>query len=257
MVSVQPSSPWLYRNRALIAYGNFVFRYRNKVFPIFLVVMFVALPGRWLAEGTPKELYSDIAAMALGFLGEAIRIATVGLDYIKRGGLNKRVYADKLVDTGMFGHCRNPLYVGNIIMAIGLLVLFENPWAFAIGTVFTFVTYIAIVAAEEKYLHVNFGTDYEAYCANVNRWLPKLDGLAETFGGATFNWQRVLLKEMSSFLGWMIAAVAIEVLTSVVEGSPVFNASDLIVFGIPFAAVVASFIAGRILKKTGSPLVRN
>lgn len=230
----------------MIAYGNVLFRYRNRLFPLFLAVLFIAFPLSWLRAGSELELYSDIGALVMGFVGESVRIATVGLDYIKRGGMNKRVYADQLVSTGMFAHCRNPLYLGNVIMAIALLVLFDNLWALAIGTIFTLTTYIAIVAAEEKYLRGRFGEAYERYCADVNRWLPSMAGLGDTFSGATFNWRRVLRKELTSFHSWMLFAVMVEGLDALFRGGGTL--SDLVVFGIAYVIVVSAFLYGRTLK---------
>jgi len=56
-------------------------------------------------------------------LGQAVRGATIGLAYIVRGGKEGKPYADGLVTEGIFRHCRNPLYVGNILMLLGVGIL--------------------------------------------------------------------------------------------------------------------------------------
>lgn len=105
----------------MIAYGNFLFRHRNWVFPLFMVVLFVAfLPAR---GGT----LPDIVGLAIVLAGLIVRGAVVGLANIKRGGLQKKVYAADLVTDGMFARCRNPLYVGNLLMISGYLVIHDNP----------------------------------------------------------------------------------------------------------------------------------
>src|SRR3954470_19201063 len=94
---------------------NFLFRNRNGLFPFFYLILFVS---------SPEVFHDPVAAMIAGFtitlLGQLIRVVTIGLVYIMRGGKNRRVYADDLVTTGIFAHCRNPLYVGNILILAGL-----------------------------------------------------------------------------------------------------------------------------------------
>ena len=64
---------------------------------------------------------------------------------------------------------------------------------------------VAIVAAEERYLRDRFGADFEAYCRDVPRWLPRLSGLRSTLADHSFNWRRVVLKEYGTPLGWISA----------------------------------------------------
>ncbi len=73
--------------------------------------------------GENYYLYPIIIGLIITVSGQVIRGATIGLAYIIRGGKNKKVYAEDLVTTGIFAHCRNPLYVGNILMLAGVGVL--------------------------------------------------------------------------------------------------------------------------------------
>jgi hypothetical protein len=45
------------------------------------------------------------------------------LAYIVRGGKEGKPYAEGLVTRRNFNHCRNPLYVGNILMLLGVGIL--------------------------------------------------------------------------------------------------------------------------------------
>ena len=58
------------------------------------------------------------------------------------------MYAETLVTRGFFAHSRNPLYLGNFLVLLGLFVIYNNPWVYALGVAFFAVTYRAIVAAE-------------------------------------------------------------------------------------------------------------
>src|SRR6185369_9644058 len=106
------------------------------------------------------EVFTNpITAMIIGFgvtmLGQVIRIITIGLVYIIRGGKDRRVYAEDLVTTGIFSHCRNPLYVGNILILVGLGIA-SNSFLFMAAFTPLFLLFCkAIVLAEENYYETN------------------------------------------------------------------------------------------------------
>jgi hypothetical protein len=69
----------------------------------------------------------------------------------------------------------------------------------------------AIVAAEEHFLRTKFGAVFDAYCARVPRWIPRLSGLTKTVSGMQFEWRRVIAKEYAATFDWF-SAVAVVVL---------------------------------------------
>lgn len=181
----------------MVRAGQFFFRFRNYLFPLALPLVFV--PG-------PKLLDAPLAVALLGLTvalaGQMVRIGTIGLDYIIRGGRNRRVYAERLVTDGVYAHSRNPMYVGNLLLIIGVCVT-SNSWG-CVGLAVPFFTfaYLAITSAEEDYLRRSFGEAYERYCRDVPRFLPRLDGLATTFRESDFHWRRVLAKEYGTMANW-------------------------------------------------------
>ena len=186
-----------------IAYGTFLFRYRNYIFPLVLIIIVVATtPGTAVFD-----LVSTVLGISITLSGQSIRAAVIGLDYIKRGGINKQVAAEALVMTGIFAHSRNPLYVGNLLILTGLLVLYNNLWAGIAGTVFFLVSYSAIIMTEEKFLVEKFGDVYRDYCSKVPRWRLRLTGLYSTVSGNRFNWRRVISKDYTTMTTWMISLV--------------------------------------------------
>ena len=224
----------------LIRAGNFLFRYRNYAFPAFLLVLVAAFPPH--ASGRATVL----AALVLAVLGEGLRAAVVGLAYIKRGGVDKKVYAERLVVEGLFAHCRNPLYVGNALLLAALLVLANNVWIFVIGAAFFVFAYAAIVAAEENYLRNKFGATYEDYCRRVNRWIPDFRGIGATLKSMQFNWRRVILKEYSSVYSWIVVALLLETVKTLRAAGPADSAyleSLAAVFLVASVALVAVYVA--------------
>ncbi len=79
----------------------------------------------------------------------------------------------KLVVRGLYRYTRNPMYVGVLTVILGWAALFGALrlvlYALLVGTCF----HLFIVLYEERHLRAEFGGQYEAYCSQVSRWLPR------------------------------------------------------------------------------------
>jgi protein-S-isoprenylcysteine O-methyltransferase Ste14/outer membrane protein OmpA-like peptidoglycan-associated protein len=188
---------------AAIRIGNFFFRFRNGLFPVLAVALFaVAAPGHAFGGAPLAVLAQDVLAAALAVAGLGARALVIGFAYIKRGGVNKQIFAESMVTGGMFALCRNPLYLGNMLIVAGVFLMFGGLGAVALGVALFFAIYQCMILAEEAYLADKFGADYRAYAGRVPRWLPALAGLPARFKAATagmaFNVRRVLAKDYST-----------------------------------------------------------
>jgi protein-S-isoprenylcysteine O-methyltransferase Ste14 len=188
----------------LVKLGNFLFRNRNGIFPLFYLMLFVP---SW--EVFPNPVTAMIIGFSVTIAGQWVRIITIGLVYIIRGGKDRRVYAEDLVVTGIFAHCRNPLYVGNILILVGLGIASNSLLFMAVFTPLFLFFWQAIVIAEENYLRNKFGEQYNAYCKKVDRWLIHFKGLGTTLNSMRFKWKRVIIREYNSTYIWMTGAVLI------------------------------------------------
>jgi protein-S-isoprenylcysteine O-methyltransferase Ste14 len=194
---------------ALVRYGNFLFRYRDQVFPAVLLALLVFTYPHWPAGRDDYDSALDLAGFGIALVGQLLRVAVVGYAYIIRGGKQKQVYAEDLVTRGFFNHSRNPLYVGNLLILLGILIIWNSPIAYLIGIPFFLLGYIAIVAAEEAFLRRKFGAEYDAYTARVPRWWIRFGGFRESMEGMSFNWRRVVLKEYGSAAYWVAGSFAL------------------------------------------------
>ena len=229
----------------MVKLGNLLFHNRNWLFPLFYIVLFIPSP----------EVFDDpVTAMVIGFiialLGQIIRIITIGLVYIIRGGKNRRVFADDLVTTGIFSHCRNPLYVGNILILAGLGVASNSLIFMAIATPLFLFFYQAIVMAEENFLRNKFGQAFDDYCIMVNRWLPDLTGLSKTLSGMEFNWKRVIIREYTATYIWLSGAVLIIMKHFYVHDDRFDFKKYLNLFIIILAVLLVLYLFTRYLKKS-------
>jgi len=193
----------------IIRYGNFLFKYRNVLFPVVLLALFILFRPVPFMNDKVLDGYMDMAGIVIILFGLGLRAAVIGLAYIKRGGVNKKIHADTLVTNGLFGHCRNPLYAGNLLVVAGLLVIFNNPWVYLLGGGFFIFSYVAIVSAEEYFLLQKFGNEYSEYCGRVNRWIFSITGLSDTLHSMDFNWTRVFHKDYTTMFTWIVTATLV------------------------------------------------
>lgn len=230
----------------MVKIGNFLFHYRNGLFPlVYALLVFKSRP-----------VFSDYHIAALiGFLvalsGQLLRTVTIGLDYIIRGGRDRQVYAEKLVQGGLFAHCRNPLYVGNFVILLGVGLASNSVLFLSIAIPFFALAYWAIIAAEENYLRNKFGQEFDAYCARVNRLIPNFAGLGKTLSVMQFNWPRLIRVEYGSLFIWL-AAIILVTLKNVWVNGEYGTARPLVwsLWGL-LAGIGLAFVIARSLKKSG------
>lgn len=79
----------------------------------------------------------------------------------------------RLVTSGPFGYVRNPLYLGAILMCIGLGTFFESPSILIFSIVLFIYLHASLVLYEETNLEKRFGEEYVDYKRRVPRWVPR------------------------------------------------------------------------------------
>ena len=143
-----------------------IFKYRSYTPIPFVILMLV------FENATVTSL---IVGFFIALIGELIRfwgVSWAGSETRTTGGVG----GTYLVISGPFAHVRNPLYVGNILMYLGLgimsLALF--PYLQIIAILFFIVQYDFIVKEEESFLAKKFGSDYQKFLQNVPRFFPRL-----------------------------------------------------------------------------------
>ncbi len=142
-----------------------VFKYRSYTPIPFLIVMLIF---------QQTTLQSLIIGFVVALTGEAFRLW--GVSY---AGSETRTTGDVggtyLVISGAFGHVRNPLYLGNILLYLGIGIMSNAlfPYLQIVALVFFYIQYRLIIIAEEKYLKSAFGKSYEKYYNSVPRLIPR------------------------------------------------------------------------------------
>jgi len=145
----------------------------------FFALWFWLLPG-WLGfevEAAGNTSWRWLAAIpsVLGFAAALRCIWDFG--WTGRGTPAPMAPPQRLVVVGIYRYVRNPMYFGFAVGWIGLWIIFGHANAATIATVAMAAlgVHVFVLFYEEPTLRRKFGADYEEYCRNVRRWLPRLD----------------------------------------------------------------------------------
>ena len=106
-------------------------------------------------------------------LGELIRLSAIRY----AGGRTRttKVGANSLCTSGPYSRTRNPLYIGNLFIYSGVVLLSGGIYMFQLLAVVIFYfifQYSMIISLEEEKLSTVFGQDYFKYKNNVPRVIP-------------------------------------------------------------------------------------
>ena len=77
----------------------------------------------------------------------------------------------RIIKTGIFAYCRNPMYLAFILFHFNMFLTFENVGYFlsSLGLFFWINSYV--IHLEEKYLEEKFKEDYQRYLKAVKKWM--------------------------------------------------------------------------------------
>jgi protein-S-isoprenylcysteine O-methyltransferase Ste14 len=118
---------------------------------------------------------SLIIGFVVAIIGELIRywgVSWAGSETRTTTGVG----GSNLIISGPFAHVRNPLYIGNILMYLGLGIMSYAlfPYLQVVAILFFLFQYYLIVGEEEEFLNKKFGTNYEIYKNNVPSFFPRI-----------------------------------------------------------------------------------
>jgi protein-S-isoprenylcysteine O-methyltransferase Ste14 len=79
-----------------------------------------------------------------------------------------------LVVKGFYRYVRNPIYLAVVSVILGEGMILGNVNLLAYGVLAWLSTHLFVLAYEEPTLRKTFGAEYDAFCANVPRWVPRM-----------------------------------------------------------------------------------
>ncbi|HXW76889.1 MAG TPA: isoprenylcysteine carboxylmethyltransferase family protein [Candidatus Eremiobacteraceae bacterium] len=234
------ATPFVFRRRALIiavAYGvGFFFGYliQSAIFH-HVEPAFVDVGQRWGKTG--------IEAAAWGAAGLAILAWAVrwwGSSYHSPGVvLNDDVVTQTFMAAGPYRYVRNPLYLGNVFLALGIGLL--GP---VTATIIVVLANLAIVyrliAIEESYLREAVGEPYVRYCSQVPRLFPRLTPAPLPVDATRPDWLHGFITEF-----WVLGFAAATVFVALQVPRGLWSGIGGVFWLIAIGAIVTQAIASR------------
>jgi protein-S-isoprenylcysteine O-methyltransferase Ste14 len=130
-----------------------------------------------------------VLSAVLVLLGLGIRALADG--FAGRHTRTEEIEAPRLSTGGPYSFVRNPIYIGSMVIGLGMVGLLAS-WIALIPYLVVFaIFYFAVIPAEEQFLRKTFGRQYEEYCQNVPRIRPRVTpwpGAEKT----AFDWEPAL-----------------------------------------------------------------
>ena len=205
--------------------GVWLFRFRGTL-PLIILVLGVCEyiitridNPTYVINGasSPQLIHSEILCFVVSLLGLAVRAFTVGYTPANTSGRNvAEQVADQLNTTGLYSVVRNPLYVGNFLMWLGIAMLTMNLW-FIISFILLFwVYYERIIFAEEQFLTNKFGSVYTDWADKTPCFIPRLKGYVAP--KLPFSWKKVIKKEKNGLLALLLVFWMMDVIGDLVSG---------------------------------------
>ena len=180
---------------------------RFAPYPIIGTALYLLDPMQMMGTDSGDQLL-DWLGLLVAFAGEAVRFWTWGANAVA-GHFTLRT-------NGPYKLLRHPLYVGNFLIVVGMLMIFNNPIAYLI-VIPAFVTMYAIITRREEHQILgssDLGPGYAEYMrVHRNRFLPQLEHWRAALTPAhSFRWWFAVEKEYEAVLGILLGWLALDFL---------------------------------------------
>lgn len=199
--------------------GHWLFRRRSYLPLLLSGIIFSGLGYFSYPAGSHllDELW-EIFCLLVSVSGVALRALTIGFAASRTSGRNTEgQVANSLNTTGMYSIVRNPLYLGNFLMVLGVVSFLRVWWITALYAALFALYYERIIFAEEMFLRQKFGQSYLSWAAKTPAFLPKFRCWQTP--AAAFSWKKVLRREYHGVIGVVMSLFLLEVASDLtVEG---------------------------------------
>lgn len=240
-------------HETMVKHGHSLFRWRSYIPLLFIAPLLLAFSESTKLEEMVGDGWEDMWVLfcfLLSLSGLAIRWVTVGFVPAGTSGRNTQGQrADVLNVSGIYSIVRNPLYLGNFITILGVVLSIKVWWLALIVSMFFFIYMERIILAEEKFLHEKFGDTYDQWREKTPVIIPNFK-LWQPYE-MKFSWRTVLKREYQGLLGMATAFMVTEMVTDLVfegEGFKEWIAEDFI-WPVTFGAIFVFCLTVRYLKK--------
>ena len=199
--------------------GEWMFRRRSYLaLPMLGIFLIALLQYEYLGGSEKATNIWEIICLTISFFGLAIRILTIGFTPKGTSGRNtQEQLADTLNTTGLYSILRNPLYLANFFLGLGLALFAHFWWVILIYLLIFWLYYERIIFAEEAFLIKKFGDEYLEWANRTPAFIPKFSQYQKP--ALPFSLKTVLRREYSGFFAVVVTFSIFKMIsTFVVEG---------------------------------------
>ena len=136
---------------------------------IWIIDSFFIHDSTFLVNSVPLYIRIPIGLVILVYAGY---LAQKGL-HVVFGEVHEK---PQVIRTGVFNIVRHPIYLGAILLYLGLIALTLSLYSAGFW-ILIIIFYHYIARHEEKLLTVKFGSDYESYMKDVPMWIPRIQSI--------------------------------------------------------------------------------
>lgn len=243
---------------SMIKSGHTMFRYRSYLPLLIIPPLLIALKESVYVEEMVGDDIEDIwvaLCFIISMLGLYIRAITVGHVPGGTSGRNTQSQRAKhLNTTGMYSIVRNPLYLGNFVIILGVLLSIKVWWLVLLGALVFFIYMERIILAEETFLEKEYGEQYTVWRAKTPVILP--DFKLWSPPDLPFSLKTVLKREYPGLMAVGTAYFVTEAVTDMYfEGEPLSHwLMDDFIWPLMFAVILTVGLTLRYLKKNTNVL---
>ena len=201
----------------MVKHGHTMFRYRSYlpllIIPPLLIAMKESVYVENLVGGTLEDIWVLLCFM-LSLFGLFIRAYTVG--YVPGGTSGRNTQSQRathLNTKGLYSIVRNPLYLGNFIIILGVLLSIKVWWLVLLGSLVFFIYMERIILAEENFLASSYGQQYLDWRAKTPAIMPNFSLWQKP--DMDFSYKTVLKREYPGFIAIGVAFFVTEFIADI------------------------------------------
>jgi len=150
---------------------------QKKIVPAPLLVVF-CLGGGWVAHHFhPVHFLPDLGIvapiLATIVCVTALAIGLTGVREFHRLHTPTSPFkpTTALVTTGIFSRTRNPMYLGFVVLTLGVAVALNSLAFLLAAALLAALLQLAVITPEERFLSATYGEAFESYRSRTRRWL--------------------------------------------------------------------------------------
>jgi len=245
-------------HKSMVNYGHLFFKWRSFIPLLFIGPLMLAFKESAHVEAVVGNLPEDLWVLfsfIVSLSGLAIRAFTVGFVPAGTSGRNTQGQrAEHLNTTGMYSIVRNPLYLGNFITILGVMMSLKVWWLITIFSL-AFIIYMErIIMAEEDFLEKKFGATYTTWRERTPAIIPRFSQWQAP--DLKFSFKTVMKREYQGLLAVGTVFLVTEFITDIFFEREPFSEwiREDIVWPVTYAIILCVCLTLRYLKKNTNVL---